>query len=1027
MRTKAALLRRPESPPVVTPVRNSLDANVRREDKSNVVTLYRKSSPINKLTPVEQELRDMFQEIYRNQTQPKESLPEISAAAGADAVNDDDTLLLEAALAFGNPISGYVVTNGKGEYTEDDFVMIDGKPVLAPQRLRRKVVGKDPKGNNIYGLVPDQLIHSQTKVEKECILSWYPEPFASQKRQLENAKLGLYAGHTLRRITWREIKYNTYYHPLDMNKEPTLYHLNNGEKLKDSFHESGRPGFFGEDNIRWEENYRKKALLQGFTPKPEDVRPAAKCTWFSNDKDDAKRLAKKKTKKSKDHRKKQGKSVVPPPKAAGDYRPVPKWWWFLKNPDGMSTVFKDELPWPNGYVDPEARKALKEHNEFAAEWMNNERVFFSTWLFADPQSNQTQSGNSFGDLFVGEAANDSMEPEEDSILSPEHEAKDEVAIPYPQPVDDDTRLASERAWEEFNKRRPRQVDITEDLIRKARDHDAALGKETASQQLVPDGAERLTDGVVFVGEGGFTTVKQIFSDPELREALAREGMGATSTPPKMERMLSPHARVRLPGGTKDFALDTVEGLIEIETMMDNLNERIGNIARLEDFLESLRETTMLNLGMLGEDEKYDKYNSLFSTSEIVRPVVRKMQSTDIGLPVDDISGTVGHASIRYGNRAPETWAQPSPAFAKYMDTVRRMQFVRNRHVRSLTKSFKYNPGNPKGSGRLAILHRMEELQKLRDNDTSPAAVKDRMRRLRLEQSEQRIAALHKINRVNLRPFALKAKRLKRAMLQRNRMRLNAAWYKERRRAFGDLCRTNTYNRVVGAAKRALRARKKLLRLREMKQFRMFEVNKQLRAEYLDLKTWEKQWKRAWGTTPLENKLLRKEKTQRLFIARERRLLRALRIKREVERIGAKRAYVDYLRRKENSWSNRIKRTMSRFKDTFKKKFLSPVRELGMADKAIKEPVVGYIEVQHESAQSSPSLPKVTSKAEPKQSGVVQANAKPNVRLFIGENIKWKKTESGVYIPKGYVFGDFEFTVEGQDQTLKRMLDKVSNG
>ncbi|TXH18048.1 MAG: hypothetical protein E6R03_02850 [Hyphomicrobiaceae bacterium] len=335
--------------------------------KSGEVRAINRPARRKQLSPVEEELREFYQQLEEKTTvQPL--LAVAIASAGANSAEVDDTGKLDAALAHGNPIARYIRTRKESEYTDDDYVEVHGVRCLAPERMRRQVVAVQRNGNYVWDLVPDYLLQDTIITSSRmAIVRWSPSKF---NKTLPN------------KFTERMVEHRMLYSPIEVKAKP-LSRESIAEQLgvqeADIVYHSTKAvvGSYGTDNLR------EEGAINLLKNRPElRSMPQRQCTWLEGE--DIKKLKKKRSEKSfasAKARYEENRASHAFPSVAM-HRPVPQWWWFLKNPNGRSEFRGDENPWPNGIVDLSASVENRKMNHRAMEYMNNGKYVADRWVDA---------------------------------------------------------------------------------------------------------------------------------------------------------------------------------------------------------------------------------------------------------------------------------------------------------------------------------------------------------------------------------------------------------------------------------------------------------------------------------------------------------------------------------------------------------------------------------------------------------------------------------------------------------------------
>lgn len=331
--------------------------------KSGEVRAINRPAKRRQLSPVEEELREFYQKMEEKTTvQPL--LEVATASTGANSAEVDDTGKLDAALAHGNPISRYIRTRKEEEYTDDDYVEVDGVRCLAPERMRRQVVSTTRKGDYVWDLVPDYLLMDTVVVSNRMsIVRWAPSQF-----KLPN------------KYTERMVEHRLFYSPIDVKERPLSREsiaAQLGAQEADIVWHTTKPVpcSYGTDNLR------EEGAINLLKSRPElRSMPQRQCTWLVGENiEELKRKRSKKSFASAKARREENRASHAFPSVAM-HRPVPQWWWFLLNPNGRSEFRGDENPWPNGIVDPAAEEANRLMNHRAMDWSNTAKYVNERWV-----------------------------------------------------------------------------------------------------------------------------------------------------------------------------------------------------------------------------------------------------------------------------------------------------------------------------------------------------------------------------------------------------------------------------------------------------------------------------------------------------------------------------------------------------------------------------------------------------------------------------------------------------------------------
>jgi hypothetical protein len=663
------------------------------------------------LSPIDAELRLLFQKISEPLAEPA---PE--ARLGSEGELQDEQVFLDAALAHGNPVSRYIRTLKESDLTKEDSVEIDGQQYPAPRRMRRCVVGHDPKGNYIWALLRDELIETKLTIEKRgAILTWAPVQFNKRTR-----------------TTIREYTLTLRYHPSQKLKDVHYVLDRTCERIVKT--ETRRvAGYFGEENLRNEA--AEKLRIAGVKNAFADVFPDTQCTWLVGE--DVEKLKKKANRKmwaSKNERMANNRSSWAFPSQLS-YRPPPKRWWFLRHVDGMSHVYHDEIPWTQGIVAPDVMESLKEHNRRSVDVENTRKIIFSQWIFAADAKFHVE-GPDLSSRSNEEKVADT--PPALKLVQPERAAVPEK--PQHTIEANSVRFVDAR-W----------PDITEQLITMAKNHSVAVNEEweekpmelEEGQTWIPKSVAP-TEPVAFVRPDGGAIITAVPNKRAL-VSIAQAVSEATPMTPKLEALDSgpaPIVRLLTATGPMDYDISDPDVFGKLDVAFNSIQQRIELLCVAEDVLEEIRESALRRQKYLKDEEphvryndrKYDMVGAPFAQYEaaLKAATVRKMKWEDLRVPVTQ------PGSILYGHRLNRTQGRPARGFKQLCDTIRKMD-------RSLAKH----------------KARQDQMTKLLAKHDARLSFVEHYRRKKVEAQEHLIAELHdkvqlKVNQARMKQARFKA-------------------------------------------------------------------------------------------------------------------------------------------------------------------------------------------------------------------------------------------------------------------------------
>lgn len=374
--------------------------------KAEVIPIHRggqkslKLDPAPEIDPVDRELR----QLLHGMSDPLYVLDPTTSEAvdlGDNTAEEDDSIFLQAALRYGNPIWSKIETKRQK-------VTIKNESYPAPQRVIRKRMGKGD-----YRHVPDELIMTEVDIEKLVTIKG-PRMFGGTKitederarqKLLKEELLGWLGAEESRPTTGVTIsgqerpnprcgnlchistgKYLDWagterHKPMVRTKrfyqratEPLPYtaFIKETDKVVDS-RTRNVPGLYGKENLSDDAQYRMKALLNEYQYGTPLQKPDRSCSWAGVPTKGAWKRCKANVKKSREqskaHREEKGLTPEPPVLEEDFYLPVPRWWWFLQNPSGKSFLY-DQV-WPSGIVDPNAATLNEQGRRRVVESYNN--------------------------------------------------------------------------------------------------------------------------------------------------------------------------------------------------------------------------------------------------------------------------------------------------------------------------------------------------------------------------------------------------------------------------------------------------------------------------------------------------------------------------------------------------------------------------------------------------------------------------------------------------------------------------------
>ena len=688
------------------------------------------------MTKAEAELAQIFAKIDA----PLVAIsPEVNL--GDSSVLADDSALLDAALAHGNPVSRYVRTRKKEDYTRSDYTVIAGDakhPVESPERMRRVVINPGAKSRNwIWQLLTDRLIETSILVRKtDCVLRWVPSKFHTS---------------TYKNLTaTRDIKRTIRHHPSDPIKD-FEFKLGKEEKRIGS-DTRNVPGFYGEDNIADE---KAELLRMAGVRNPGASRfPQRMCTWIhGEDIEKLKKTANRKSFASKNERRSQNRTSWAFP-SVGAYRPPPKWWWFLMNPDGRSQVYDDHFPWPTGDVGETdkliaAQRANEEHNRRAVDWMNSARYFFSKWLFAEVSQSAAapslDTASEKEEAHVVEVAAEVIpeEIQEDTALEPEDPAsiadltavellqeEEELSV-IPRKQNKATRRLNQKAKARLsraekkaaqralrrekelarrtNSTAPEPVPVVKKPEPESIDHETVLSQaeEAVSQLPVLEGeyipkeeieeSRILADGAGVLVDGGDPLpedrarerIRDLLKALPLNERKARYAMAHLAS---IKEEVGPIIiRTTTEVGNFEFRPEHPGVFKAIDEAFSAAEERMALLDSFQDFLEETEEDALLMQGKMKPEDTYIPYRTrgvnvgrrmreaFAGSSSKKEPAIRKMSAADLGIQACE------PGAVLFGHRLNRGPVEKNMAFSRWIRIVDGCQRTRRKRLRGETK------------------------------------------------------------------------------------------------------------------------------------------------------------------------------------------------------------------------------------------------------------------------------------------------------------------------------------------------------
>lgn len=643
-------------------------------------------------TPSLAKLQELLSVGRVNLAELQEEYVAVDSGSSEDVV--DQSLAKDLALATGLPwgYTGQIRTRyddlrkDESKCTDDDYVVIDGEKYLAPARLRRHLVGrkKGAKGSWIFDQHPDIMEIHTIEMCKASVLSSWPdkvggteitddlkEHLAERKAELlkrfADGHFDKYSG--LKRSSTDRIITRRFYRKPSDPLPAALMELSGDVVWETVRIETAAVCLYNDaTDLHYLDGKQRREVRH---TKRDEAQRVPHCSFSRIDGWDevslarARQLATEAEESSKKSRRKKGKSETPyyDNSDSSIYRRPPTWDWFLSHPGGKSNLYGDI--WEYGKVDPDAKQANASHNwwaaVFQAELDNQKR------LAAEEANNHVALEKGYQ---WHEANSEALEePSEEVSL----DGQDDIPWSYPEVSETVPSHYTDGDISRFAHGALRH-DITEMLRENSKftpteeSIDAwfreGVVEEKPSVSATTDHKPE-SESVAFVRSDGFTLKTVVPDIPKVRETVAKGVAQAKKPTTSSEAQVAPPFRVQVKIRGDEYVtlnLDEPKSIEKIEGYLTDINNKVGEMALMEDVLEEFREIAMWRQGKLQSGEQYVKFNSLFSTSVLTEPQ-RGFDARTYRV-LTERPAVLGHFQRRKG--------VVSPGFKAYMDACRRV-------------------------------------------------------------------------------------------------------------------------------------------------------------------------------------------------------------------------------------------------------------------------------------------------------------------------------------------------------------------